>query len=64
MPTWFHEYLAAWDSQEVDTGVRGVSVGTRRQGKICANRDYWDGKKFDVGPPALVEGITAHELRS
>jgi hypothetical protein len=112
MTTWFQEYLAAWDSEEVDRimawmtddivfedttagyeakgaeemtkfvlgsfkavpgatfefvkgadigedyyiewimqpiGVRGVSVGTRRHGKICANRDYWDGKKFSIG---------------
>jgi ketosteroid isomerase-like protein len=29
-------------------GVVGVSVGALRDGKICANRDYWNGAKFTV----------------
>jgi len=28
--------------------IRGVSVGKLRDGKICENRDYWDGAKFKV----------------
>ena len=28
--------------------VRGVSIGTLRDGKICENRDYWDGNKYKV----------------
>ena len=37
------------ESHECWNLLRGVSVGTRRHGKICANRDYWDGKKFAIG---------------
>jgi ketosteroid isomerase-like protein len=29
-------------------GVRGVSIGVLREGKIAENRDYWNGKTFDV----------------
>ncbi|MHB8465970.1 MAG: nuclear transport factor 2 family protein [Acidimicrobiales bacterium] len=29
-------------------GIRGVSVGTRRNGKIAANRDYWNGKLLNL----------------
>jgi ketosteroid isomerase-like protein len=29
--------------------VRGVSIGTLRDGKISAQRDYWNGSKFS--PP-------------
>ena len=28
--------------------VRGVSIGSLRDGKICANRDYWNGAKYAV----------------
>ncbi len=28
--------------------VRGVSVGRLRDGKICENRDYWNGALFTV----------------
>lgn len=35
-------YYYEWVMQPM--GVRGVSVGRRRDGKIAANRDYWNGK--------------------
>ena len=41
------DYYIEWIMQPM--GVRGVSVGTRRDGRISANRDYWDGKKFTIG---------------
>lgn len=41
------DYYCEWIMQPM--GVRGVSVGTRRDAKICANRDYWDGKKYTIG---------------
>jgi hypothetical protein len=28
--------------------VRGISVGRLRDGKICENRDYWDGSRFKI----------------
>jgi ketosteroid isomerase-like protein len=29
-------------------GVPGVSVGQLRDGKICVNRDYWNGAAYKV----------------
>jgi ketosteroid isomerase-like protein len=40
-------YYIEWVMQPM--GVRGVSVGTRRDGRIVANRDYWDGRKYTIG---------------
>lgn len=31
-------------------GIRGVSVGKRRDGKMAVNRDYWNGKLLDLLP--------------
>lgn len=39
-------YALEWIMQPM--GVRGVSVGTLRDGKISANRDYWNGALFTV----------------
>jgi hypothetical protein len=39
-------YAIEWVMQPM--GVRGVSYGTLRDGKIAENRDYWNGKAFDV----------------
>jgi ketosteroid isomerase-like protein len=41
------DYYIEWIMQPAN--VRGVSVGTRRDGKIRNNRDYWDGKKYTIG---------------
>lgn len=41
------DYFIEWVMQPM--GVRGVSVGTRRDGRIVANRDYWDGRKYPIG---------------
>jgi ketosteroid isomerase-like protein len=35
-------YYYEWVMQPM--GVRGVSVGKRRDGKIAENRDYWNGR--------------------
>jgi ketosteroid isomerase-like protein len=40
------EYAIEWVMQPMD--VRGVSIGALRDGKICANRDYWNGAKYVV----------------
>jgi hypothetical protein len=40
------EYFIEWIMQPMD--VRGVSVGTRRDGLITKNRDYWDGRKYTI----------------
>ena len=64
-------YAAEWDMIGTHDGdgaglpatgkpfrIRGVSVGTRRDGKIAQNRDYWDMASFLVqigvmpAPPA------------
>lgn len=37
-------YFAEWVMQPL--GLRGTSVGIRRDGKIARNRDFWDGKAF------------------
>jgi hypothetical protein len=39
-------YYMEWVMQPM--GVRGASVGTRREGKIAANRDYWNGKLLEL----------------
>jgi ketosteroid isomerase-like protein len=39
-------YAIEWVMQPM--GVRGVSIGTLRDGKICANRDYWNGAAYQV----------------
>jgi ketosteroid isomerase-like protein len=40
------DYAIEWIMQPM--GVPGVSVGTVRDGKICANRDYWNGAAYKV----------------
>lgn len=40
------EYAIEWVMQPMN--VRGVSVGKLRDGKIAANRDYWNGAAFAV----------------
>jgi ketosteroid isomerase-like protein len=42
-------YWSEWIMQPM--GVRGVSVGKTREGKISENRDYWNGALFQ--PPPL-----------
>jgi uncharacterized protein (TIGR02246 family) len=37
-------YWVEWVMQPM--GVRGASVGTLREGRIAANRDYWNGAQF------------------
>ena len=39
-------YAIEWIMQPM--GVPGVSVGELRDGKICNNRDYWNGALFKV----------------
>lgn len=39
-------YAIEWVMQPM--GVRGVSVGRLRDGKIAENRDYWNGMSFTV----------------
>lgn len=39
-------YAIEWIMQPM--GVPGASIGCRRDGKICENRDYWNGAKFTV----------------
>jgi hypothetical protein len=39
-------YTIEWVMQPM--GVRGASIGLLRDGKIAENRDYWNGKAFDV----------------
>lgn len=41
-----HAYAIQWIMQPM--GVPGVSFGKLRDGKICENRDYWNGALFDV----------------
>jgi hypothetical protein len=40
------EYFIEWIMHPM--GVRGVSVGTRSDGLISSNRDYWDGRKYTI----------------
>src|SRR6266508_7001651 len=37
------DYAIEWVMQPMN--VRGVSVGRLRDGKICENRDYWNGAR-------------------
>ncbi len=39
-------YAMEWIMQPMN--VRGVSIGQLRDGKICNNRDYWNGALFTV----------------
>jgi ketosteroid isomerase-like protein len=39
-------YAIEWILQPVN--VRGISIGTLRNGKIVANRDYWNGNAFNI----------------
>lgn len=39
-------YAIEWVMQPM--GVVGVSYGKLRDGKICENRDYWNGAAFKV----------------
>jgi uncharacterized protein (TIGR02246 family) len=41
-------YWSEWIMQPM--GVRGVSVGKTRDGKIAENRDYWNGAAFQPAP--------------
>lgn len=40
------QYAMEWIMQPMN--VRGVSVGKLRDGRICENRDYWNGALFHV----------------
>lgn len=40
------DYALEWVMNPM--GVPGVSVGKLRDGKICENRDYWNGAAFTV----------------
>jgi hypothetical protein len=40
------DYAIEWVMHPM--GVAGVSIGSLRDGLICANRDYWDGAKYTV----------------
>ena len=40
------DYAIEWIMHPM--GVAGVSIGSLAEGKICANRDYWDGSKYKV----------------
>jgi ketosteroid isomerase-like protein len=39
-------YAIEWIMQPM--AVRGVSIGTLRDGKIATNRDYWNGATYKV----------------
>jgi ketosteroid isomerase-like protein len=39
-------YAVEWIMQPMN--VRGVSIGTLRDGKIATNRDYWNGAAYKV----------------
>jgi len=39
-------FAVEWVMQPMN--VRGVSIGKLRDGKICEQRDYWNGAKFQV----------------
>jgi hypothetical protein len=41
------DYYIEWIMQPMN--VRGVSVGKRKDGRVVANRDYWDGRKYTIG---------------
>jgi uncharacterized protein (TIGR02246 family) len=40
-------YFVEWVMQPM--GLRGASVGKRRDGKIVRNHDYWNGAAFQIG---------------
>jgi ketosteroid isomerase-like protein len=40
------DFAVEWVMQPMN--VRGVSVGKLRDGKICEQRDYWNGAAFKV----------------
>ena len=40
------EYAMEWVMHPM--GIRGISVGRLRDGKICENRDYWNGAAYTV----------------
>jgi ketosteroid isomerase-like protein len=40
------DYAIEWVMQPMNVG--GVSIGKLRDGKICENRDYWNGAAFQV----------------
>ena len=40
------DYAIEWIMQPM--GVRGVSIGKLRDGKISENRDYWNGAAYKV----------------
>ena len=40
------DYAIEWTMQPMN--VVGVSIGSLKDGKICANRDYWNGAKFKI----------------
>lgn len=39
-------FAVEWVMQPM--GIRGVSIGKLRDGKICEQRDYWNGARFQV----------------
>ena len=39
-------FAVEWVMQPMN--VRGVSIGKLRDGKICEQRDYWNGAQFQV----------------
>jgi uncharacterized protein (TIGR02246 family) len=41
-------YWVEWVMHARGKDVRGASVGTRRDGKIASNHDYWNGALFQV----------------
>jgi uncharacterized protein (TIGR02246 family) len=41
-------YWIEWVMKARGVDVRGASVGTRRDGKISSNHDYWNGALFKV----------------
>jgi ketosteroid isomerase-like protein len=40
------DFALEWVMQPIQ--VRGLSIGTLRNGKISSQRDYWDGSKFTL----------------
>ena len=40
------DFAVEWVMQPMN--VRGVSIGTLRDGKIATQRDYWNGAAFAV----------------
>ena len=48
------DFAVEWVMQPMN--VRGVSIGTLRDGKIATQRDYWNGAAFAV-PTAMVTAV-------